>query len=251
MHQDRLRIPSVISERYSESHFEVLSPYLVRNTALVHEHATHQPGNKLLGIINGTSGGGKDTWLRKVLEAHPHYGWSKTATTRKEIRKDEVDDDPYVRLNEDQFQAAKDAGQFFEGNYYGSKQKYWYGSYTQEVVRVWDEGKTPILRLDPNGSKSIRTLWQQGHEVLKDTTVLSFFITPPSTRILRQRLVKREIENGTHPDQAESASDDRYNAAIEDLGKMLESHYILINHDNALDSLVDEFENIMSGFRNT
>ena len=77
-----------------------------------------------LFVISGPSGAGKGTLVARVLEEHPEYALSISATTRAP-RKGEVDGVAYYFMSIPEFEATIERDGFIEyanvhGNYYGT-----------------------------------------------------------------------------------------------------------------------------------
>jgi len=87
-------------------------------------------------VITGTPGAGKDA-IARTLAQEDRFGWPRTLTTRQQIRQDEIEQDPYLRVSEQEFMALKATGSLIESNRH---YRHWYGSVASEILRVWGMG---------------------------------------------------------------------------------------------------------------
>ena len=110
--------------------------------------------------------------------------FSVSATTRT-IRGGEVDGVDYIFLAESAFKNNIESNRFIEWEmvYPGM----YYGTSVEEIHRIWEEGKTPLLDIDVKGALNVKKLFGD--------QVLSIFIEPPSIEVLEQRLVRRGTDN--------------------------------------------------------
>ncbi len=135
-------------------------------------------------VIGGASGAGKTKivqWLTKFSGSI--FSGVVTATTRR-ARIGERNGVHYSFLVPSQFMAKIADGLFIEhavvhGNHYGTPR--------QKVEEIWRKGKIPVLNIDSNGPRSIIRYFTDDTNVL----VISIFISPPSMKVLEQRLRQR------------------------------------------------------------
>lgn len=189
-------------------------------------------------IVSGPPGSGKDTVVSHILEKSDAFGWPKTVTTR-EPRQSEIGNDPYIRMTEEEFLLAKERGEFIETDFHGS----WYGSPKKELERIFDMGKTPILRIDPNGAESILKLSEEKLSIFRDTAVMYCFVVPTNGYELYQRLMRRTLsDNGNRYDEALHKTQNRIKTAVmPDLAHIGRAQLILINRHGKIDELTEEF----------
>lgn len=133
-------------------------------------------------IIAGTSGVGKTTLCRYILERLPNVKYSVSATTRKP-RDDEVNGTDYYFLSREQFYEWKKAGKFCEcAEVYGEL----YGTPKSPLVRYLNEGYHVLLAIDVQGARAIKYEYP---------SAVSIFLLPPSIYELKNRLVNRNKDS--------------------------------------------------------
>lgn len=135
----------------------------------------------ILFVISSTSGGGKGTLIRRLLDAVPGVSYSVSWTTRAP-RLTELDGVNYHFVTPDEFQSMRERGGFLEwavvhGNFYGTARSV--------VEQELSEGHDIVLEIDVQGAAAVRDALQ---------SVVSVFILPPSYEILRARLEARMTE---------------------------------------------------------
>ena len=139
--------------------------------------------NKLIVIIEGPSGVGKDTIINALIEKYPNkFGRPINATTRK-MRENESQGNPYLFITEDQFFELRKTGEIFE-------QTIRHGSYRGMRKSSFDEilnsGRVALRDVDRFGLEAVR-------EVYGKENVMSIFLTAPKEEIKR-RLTERNEE---------------------------------------------------------
>jgi guanylate kinase len=140
------------------------------------------PHRKLI-ILTAPSGAGKTSITRYLIAKYPQLSFSISATTRLP-RGTEQDGVEYYFMSVQDFQDKIHANEFvewemvYEGKYYGTLRN--------ELERIWNEGKTPMLDIDVKGAIHV-----QGQ---MEADCLSIFIQPPSVDELRRRLESRGTE---------------------------------------------------------
>lgn len=136
---------------------------------------------KKIIILTAPSGAGKTTVKSRLLDAFKkELSFSVSATTRK-IRGNEEEGIDYHFTNEAVFKKLIENNSFVEWEmvYPGL----YYGTTVQEMNRIWNESKIPVLDIDVKGALNVKK--QFGAQVL------SIFIEPPSIEVLKIRLQKR------------------------------------------------------------
>lgn len=135
-------------------------------------------------VITGPSGVGKGTLVQLLLEKHPDYFLSISATTRSP-RAGEEEGKSYYFLAKEEFQAWIAEEKLLEwaeyaGNYYGTPR--------QPVQEHIDQGKTVLLEIEVVGAQQVQQTFPSARRI---------FILPPSLEILEQRLRGRGSDSET------------------------------------------------------
>ena len=168
----------------------------------------------ILLIISSPSGAGKTTLTHKFLEDayFADFGFSVSHTTRKP-RRNEVEGQDYHFVDEADFQARIDHGDFLEwakvhGNFYGTS--------LSELARARDAGKGGLLfDVDYQGARQIRA---------KVPNAVAVFILPPSLGELKRRLERRASDD---PDVIER----RYQKAKVEIEHYPFFDYLIVNEE--------------------
>ena len=136
-------------------------------------------------VLAAPSGAGKTSIKSRLLAELPDkLSFSISAATRK-IRAGEQDGVDYFFIDVEEFKHKIDNNQFVEWEmvYPGS----YYGTTIDEMQRIWNENKTPILDIDVQGAMHVKELYGK--------RAITIFIKPPSLEILKERLEKRGTDN--------------------------------------------------------
>jgi len=179
----------------------------------------------ILIVVSGFSGAGKGTLMKEIMKQYDNYALSISATTRKP-REGEVDGREYFFRTVEEFEKMIAQDELIEyakyvENYYGTPRAY--------VEEKLEEGKDVILEIEIQGALKVK-------EKFPETLLL--FVTPPSAKILRERLIGRGTET---MDVIES----RMKRAIEESEGMDAYDYLVINDD--LQECVEEMHHIIQG----
>ncbi len=134
------------------------------------------PGN--LFAVAAPSGAGKSSLVKALLELDSHLAVSVSHTTRAP-RGQEQHGREYWFVDEPEFRAMADRGEFFEWAQVHGKL---YGTSRVAIQDRLARGEDVVLEIDWQGALQIKRLFE--HTVL-------IFILPPSWDELRQRLLRR------------------------------------------------------------
>ena len=134
----------------------------------------------VLIVISSPSGAGKTTIAKKLVSKKLNIELSVSLTTRKP-RSNEINKVDYHFVSKKFFQTKIKQKHFLEhakvfDNFYGTSQK--------EITKKLSKGINILLDIDWQGARQVRK------KMPSDT--VSIFILPPSLKVLKQRLMKRE-----------------------------------------------------------
>lgn len=183
----------------------------------------------IITILSGFSGAGKGTVVKSLLSRHNNYALSISATTRKP-RIGEEDGREYFFKTTEEFEKMISNNQLIEyasyvGNYYGTPKEYVESQLTQ--------GKDIILEIELQGAMKVKE---------QNPDVVLVFVTPPSAKELKNRLVGR----GTEDMDTINA---RLRRAVDESEFMDKYDYLLINDD--LDECVEKLHQIIQSEHNS
>lgn len=179
-------------------------------------------------ILTAPSGSGKTSITRHLLKTFPELSFSISAATRdpRGTEKNGVD---YYFISEEEFKEKirEDAFAEWEMVYEGK----YYGTLKQELQRIWDLGKVPVLDIDVKGAIHVQQQYPG--------KVLSLFIQPPSVEELKKRLESRGTET------AESLNA-RVSKASYELSFSHSFSHVIVN--DVLEKACEEAENLVRAF---
>jgi len=182
--------------------------------------------NRLLIVLSGPSGVGKDALLRRMKEQkYPfHYVVTVTSRPRREGERDGVD---YRFVSQREFQQMIDNGELLEwanvyGNYYGVPRK--------EISQALSKGKDVIVKVDVQGAATIKRILPQA---------VCVFLRPPSMEELERRLRQRH---------SESAKDLalRLQKAEEEMKSLPLFDHVLTSYQGKLDEAISQIQSIVA-----
>lgn len=176
--------------------------------------------NKLLFIITGPSGAGKNTVMTHIRRTFPTVKKAVTYTTRAP-RPHEVDGVDYRFVGQEEFFAKYRQGKILEHEqvyndcYYGSP------------ADIFDNGNIIIMEMDWKGHRTYRQFY-------KDLRLVSVFLIPPSLAEIRKRILGRsKVDN----------LDSRMENALEQLEHARDYNYIIVNDQK--ERMLAEVESIV------
>ena len=184
-----------------------------------------QKNRGILVVLSGFSGAGKGTVVKEVMKKYEEqFALSISATTRAP-RDGETNGVEYFFKTREEFEAMIENRELVEyaqyvGNYYGTPWAY--------VDKQLSAGKDVILEIEIQGALKVKERFPE--------TVL-VFLTPPSAKELKRRLIGRGTET---MDVIES----RLSRAVEEAQGIENYDYLLIN--DKLDECVEQFHDIIT-----
>ena len=183
----------------------------------------------IMVILSSPSGTGKTT-LVKLLSKSRDFYTSISHTTRKP-RNNEEEGKDYYFVNNDQFQNLIKKKEFLE---YANVFSHLYGTTKTPVIKNLENSKNVVFDID----------WQDTEQIKKENLeykLLTFFVLPPSKKVLFNRLSNRDMKD-------KLIVDDRMKEFNKDILHWKNYDYVVINDDlqrcfNEICELIDSFIN--------
>ena len=139
---------------------------------------------KLIVIIEGPSGVGKDTIINELINRYPNkFGRPINANTRA-MRENESQGNPYLFMSEEEFRRLRNTGEIFEetirhGSYRGMRKS--------SFDEMLNSGKIALRDVDRFGLAAVK-------KVFGDDNVMSIFLTAPKEEIKKRMIERNEPE---------------------------------------------------------
>ena len=177
-------------------------------------------------VITGTSGEGKSTLARDLVERLPELELAVSATTRPR-RPGEKDGRDYWFLSEEEFDRRLEAGEFLEWVELPWGEGYRSGTLWSELDRIASGGHSPLLEIETGGALAVRD---------RVPAAVTIFVTAPSKEELERRLRSRATES-------EGEIEERLDIAQRQLALEKEFQHTIVN--DVLERALDELEGIV------
>jgi len=178
----------------------------------------------IMVILSSPSGAGKTT-LVNLLSKKNNFEISISHTTRQP-RANEVPNKDYFFVNETEFQRLIKNEEFLE---YAKVFENFYGSTRSPVISNLNEGKNVLFDIDWQGADQIKNK-------KLDYKLITFFILPPSKKILFDRLSNRDMKD-------KLIAEERMKQFERDVLHWINYDYVVIN-DN-LDKCLTNIQNLI------
>jgi len=175
-------------------------------------------------VLSSPSGAGKTT-LTKLLSKNNDYLISVSHTTRKP-RINEVDAKDYYFVNEDEFESLIKKDEFLE---HAEVFNHYYGTSKTFVINSLEKRSNVIFDIDWQGAKQIK-------EKKLKYKLITFFILPPSKKVLFERLSNRDMKD-------KLIVEERMRQFSKDILHWIDYDYVVIN-DN-LENCYNEVNNLI------
>ena len=136
-------------------------------------------------LLSAPSGCGKTTIVDRLLKRHPDWARSVSVTTRP-ARVGEKEGRDYFFVSSQALKKMQARGELLESaKVFGQT----YGTPREFVTSRLKTGTNVILAIDVQGAEQVSKMGE-----LKGST-LTFFVLPPSVKVLRERLEGRKTES--------------------------------------------------------
>ncbi len=174
----------------------------------------------LLIVISGPSGVGKDSVVQQMQKRDYTFHFVVTATSRPP-RPGEVHGRDYFFVSEAEFEQMIAEDELLEHAMVYGQHK---GIPKQQVREALASGKDVVMRLDVQGAATVKALVP---------SAVLIFLSAASEEELLQRLQQRGSDS-------EAQIQRRFRLAREEMGRLPEFDYVVLNEHCALDVAVDD-----------
>ena len=163
-------------------------------------------------ILSSPSGAGKTT-LVKLLSKNKKFFISISHTTRKP-RPNEIADQDYYFVDQNKFEGLIKNEEFLE---YAKVFNHFYGTTRTPVIERLERGENVIFDIDWQGADQIKNK-------KLNYKLITFFILPPSKKVLFERLSNRDMKD-------KLIVDERMKEFSRDVLHWINYDYVIINDD--------------------
>ena len=175
-------------------------------------------------ILSSPSGAGKTT-LVKLLSERNNFNISISHTTRKP-REKEIENQDYYFVDETEFNELIKNDEFLE--------------YAKVFNNLYGTTKSPVIKNLQNGKNVIFDIDWQGADQIKNKKLnfklITFFILPPSKKILFERLSNRDMKD-------KLIVEERMKEFSRDVLHWINYDYVVINDD--LEQCYEKISNLI------
>jgi guanylate kinase len=179
-------------------------------------------------VITGTSGEGKSTLAKRLVERLPDVELAVSATTRPR-RPGEEDGRHYWFVSEEEFDRRLAEGEFLEWVELPWGAGYRSGTLWSELDRIRESGRSPLLEIETGGALAVQE---------RTPEAVTIFVTAPSREELESRLRARATET-------EGEIEERLDVAQRQLELEPAFRHRIVNDD--LDRALGELQEIVHG----
>tara|TARA_A100001011_G_scaffold180559_1_gene189413 strand:- start:1955 stop:2587 length:633 start_codon:yes stop_codon:yes gene_type:complete len=163
-------------------------------------------------VLSSPSGAGKTTLAKLLNELH-NFEISISHTTRQP-RANETHNKDYYFVNENEFKRLINNKEFLE---YAKVFNNFYGTTRTPVINKLSKGKNVVFDIDWQGADQIKNL-------KLDYKLITFFILPPSKKVLFERLSNRDMKD-------KLIVEERMKKFERDVLHWINYDYVVINED--------------------
>ena len=178
----------------------------------------------IMVVLSSPSGAGKTT-LVKLLSKNKNFHISVSHTTRKP-RNNEIEDKDYFFVNQEKFESLIKNEEFLE---YAKVFNHLYGTTRTPVIEKLEKSENVIFDIDWQGADQIKNK-------KLNYKLITFFILPPSKKVLFDRLSNRDMKD-------KLIADERMKDFSRDVLHWINYDYVIIN-DN-LDECYTKINNLI------
>ena len=133
-------------------------------------------------IVSAPSGAGKTSICDALIKSDKNIIYSVSTTTR-EPRKGEKNGREYFFVNDSEFKKMVKTNMFVE---WAKVHDHFYGTSKKVLEQTINKGKDILLDIDVQGAVKIKKQYKEA---------LMIFITTPSLKVLKERLIKRNKDS--------------------------------------------------------
>jgi len=166
----------------------------------------------IMVILSSPSGAGKTT-LVKLLSKNKKFFISISHTTRKP-RPNEIADQDYYFVDQNKFEGLIKNEEFLE---YAKVFNHFYGTTRTPVIERLERGENVIFDIDWQGADQIKNK-------KLNYKLITFFILPPSKKVLFERLSNRDMKD-------KLIVEERMKEFSRDVLHWINYDYVIINDD--------------------
>tara|TARA_B100000287_G_scaffold81273_1_gene73819 strand:+ start:280 stop:915 length:636 start_codon:yes stop_codon:yes gene_type:complete len=179
-------------------------------------------------IFSSPSGAGKTT-LVDLVSKNKNFITSISHTTRKP-RSNEINGKDYHFVDQETFQDLIKQEEFLE---YAKVFNNFYGTSKKPVIKNLLDGKNVLFDIDWQGSKQIKSK-------NINFNIFSFFVLPPSRKVLFERLSNRDMKD-------KLIASERMKEFYKDLKHWIDYDYVVINDDlkDCYKEIINIIENVV------
>ena len=163
-------------------------------------------------VLSSPSGAGKTTLTRKLQKNNSNFHISISHTTRPP-RPNEIDGKDYYFVTKEKFEKLTKDGNFYE---YATIFDNYYGTLRDPVINLLSQGKDILFDIDWQGTQQLKQI--------KNLPLLTFFIIPPNTQSLKNRLLQRNQDK-------KHSVEKRMSKFNEEISHWNEYNYVVVNDD--------------------
>jgi len=178
----------------------------------------------IMVILSSPSGAGKTT-LVKLLSENKNFYTSISHTTRKP-RSNEIPDQDYYFTDNEKFEGLVKNEEFLE---YAKVFSHLYGTTRTPVIEKLEKGQNVLFDIDWQGADQIKNK-------KLNYKLITFFILPPSKKVLFERLSNRDMKD-------KLIVEERMKDFSRDVLHWINYDYVIINDD--LDECYSKINNLI------